>query len=218
MVFNSLTFIVFFACVLALHSLPLPWTVKKLNLLIASYLFYSAWNPPFVILLWVSTVVDWYAAQGLVKARRARTRHAWMLLSVIANLGMLGYFKYGQFLLDSFSALMNSIGVAYQPAHYDIVLPVGISFYTFATMSYTLDVYLRRAAPAKNLLDYALFVTFFPHLVAGPIMRATKLLPQVLSPREVTWEWDVSTGCSHTISPPNMNSTSRTRSLLTIPK
>src|ERR1700684_1373058 len=135
MVFNSLTFIVFFACVLALHSLPLPWTVKNLTLLIASYLFYSAWNPPFVILLWVSTVVDWYAAQGLVKARRASTRHAWMLLSVIANLGMLGYFKYGQFLLDSFSGLMNSLGVAYQPAHYDIVLPVGISFYTFATMS-----------------------------------------------------------------------------------
>jgi hypothetical protein len=91
-----------------------------------------------------------------------------MLLSVIANLGMLGYFKYGQFLLDSFSSLMLSIGVAYHPAHYDIVLPVGISFYTFATMSYTLDVYLRRAAPARNLLDYALFVTFFPHLVAGP--------------------------------------------------
>jgi alginate O-acetyltransferase complex protein AlgI len=186
MVFNSLTFIVFFACVLGLHSLPLPWTVKKINLLIASYLFYSAWNPPFVILLWVSTVVDWYAAQGLVKARRASTRHAWMLLSVIANLGMLGYFKYGQFLLDNFSAFMNSIGVAYQPAHYDIVLPVGISFYTFATMSYTLDVYLRRAEPARNLLDYALFVTFFPHLVAGPIMRPTELVPQFAEPRRAS--------------------------------
>jgi alginate O-acetyltransferase complex protein AlgI len=144
MVFNSLTFVVFFACVLGLHSLPLPWTVKKINLLIASYLFYAAWNPPFVILLWVSTVVDWYAAQGLVKARRPTARHAWMLLSVIANLGMLGYFKYGQFLLDNFSALMATLGIAYHPAHYDIVLPVGISFYTFATMSYTLDVYLRR--------------------------------------------------------------------------
>jgi len=186
MVFNSLTFIVFFACVLALHSLPLPWRVKKFNLLIASYLFYSAWNPPFVILLWVSTVVDWYAAQGLVKARRQAARHAWMLLSVIANLGMLGYFKYGQFLLDSFSALLSSFGVVYQPAHYDIVLPVGISFYTFATMSYTLDVYLRRAAPAQNLLDYALFVTFFPHLVAGPIMRPTELVPQFAEPRRAS--------------------------------
>lgn len=186
MVFNSLTFVVFFACVLLLHSLPLGWTTRKVNLLIASYLFYSAWNPPFVILLWISTVVDWYAAQGLVKARRERTRHAWMLLSVVANLGMLGYFKYGQFMLHNFTALMAAIGITYHPAHYDIVLPVGISFYTFATMSYTLDVYLRRALPARNLLDYALFVTFFPHLVAGPIMRPTELVPQFETPRRAS--------------------------------
>jgi len=185
-VFNSLTFVVFFACVLVLHNLPFGWTTKKVNLLIASYLFYAAWNPPFVILLWVSTVIDWYAAQGLVKAKREAARHAWMLLSVVANLGMLGYFKYGQFLLDNFSALMNALGVAYHPAHYDIVLPVGISFYTFATMAYTLDVYLRRAEPARNLLDYALFVTFFPHLVAGPIMRPTELVPQFEQPRKAS--------------------------------
>ena len=109
-----------------------------------------------------------------------------MLLSVIANLGMLGFFKYGQFLLDNFTALMAAIGIAYHPAHYDIVLPVGISFYTFATMSYTLDVYLRRALPAQNLLDYALFVTFFPHLVAGPIMRPTELVPQFAEPRRAS--------------------------------
>jgi len=174
--------------VLGLHSLPLPWTARKINLLIASYLFYAAWNPPFVILLWISTVVDWYAAQGLVKARRQAARHAWMLLSVIANLGLLGYFKYGQFLLDNFTAVMGTLGIAYHPAHYDIVLPVGISFYTFATMSYTLDVYLRRALPAQNLLDYALFVTFFPHLVAGPIMRPTELVPQFAQPRRATAE------------------------------
>ena len=186
MVFNSLTFIVFFAVVLLLHSLPLRWVAKKTNLLIASYVFYAAWNPPFVILLWVSTVIDWYAAQGLVKAQRPASRHAWMLLSVVANLGMLGYFKYGQFLLDNFSAGMTALGVTYHPPHYDIVLPVGISFYTFATMSYTLDVYLRRATPARNLLDYALFVTFFPHLVAGPIMRPTELVPQFAQPRRAS--------------------------------
>ncbi len=186
MVFNSLTFVVFFACVLVLHNLPLGWTTRKVNLLLASYVFYAAWNPPFVILLWISTVVDWYAAQGLVKAQRQSARHAWMLLSVIANLGMLAYFKYGQFLLDNFTAMLNAMGVAYQPAHADIVLPVGISFYTFATMSYTLDVYLRRAAPARNLLDYALFVTFFPHLVAGPIMRPTELVPQFAEPRRAS--------------------------------
>jgi alginate O-acetyltransferase complex protein AlgI len=186
MVFNSLTFVVFFALVLAMHSLPLGWTTKKVNLLIASYLFYAAWNPPFVILLWVSTVVDWYAAQGLVKAQRQSHRHAWMLLSVIANLGMLGYFKYGEFALANFSALMAALGIPYQPPHSDIVLPVGISFYTFATMAYTLDVYLRRAAPAQNFLDYALFVTFFPHLVAGPIMRPTELVPQFAQPRKAS--------------------------------
>src|SRR5882762_2817014 len=186
MVFNSLTFAVFFACVLVLHRLPFSWTAKKINLLIASYLFYAAWNPPFVILLWVSTVVDWWAAKALVRAQRPVERRAWMLLSLFANLGMLGFFKYGQFLLDNFSALMSMLGVAYQPAHYSIVLPVGISFYTFATMSYTLDVYLRRAVPARHFLDYALFVTFFPHLVAGPIMRPTELVPQFAEPRSVS--------------------------------
>jgi alginate O-acetyltransferase complex protein AlgI len=186
MVFNSLTFLVFFAIVLALHAMPIPWKAKKCNLLLASYLFYAAWNPPFVILLWISTVVDWYAARGLVQARRPSARHAWMVLSVSANLGMLFYFKYGQFFLDNFVALLGAAGVAWQPARADIVLPVGISFYTFATMSYTLDVYLRRAAPADNLLDYALFVTFFPHLVAGPIMRPTELVPQFATPRQAT--------------------------------
>ena len=186
MVFNSLTFVVFFACVLALHAMPFPWPVKKVNLLVASYLFYAAWNPPFVILLWISTVVDWYAAQALVHAQRPAVRRAWMLLSVVANLGMLSYFKYGTFLLDNFSSLLSVIGVSYQPPHFAIVLPVGISFYTFATMSYTLDVYLRRAAPARNFLDYALFVTFFPHLVAGPIMRPTELVPQFAEPRRAT--------------------------------
>jgi len=185
-VFNSLTFVVFFACVLALHALPLRWTTKKINLLVASYLFYAAWNPPFVILLWISTVVDWYAVQQLVKAERPAARRAWMLVSVVANLGMLAFFKYGTFVLANFATLMAGLGIAYTPAEFDIVLPVGISFYTFATMSYTLDVYLRRAAPARNFLDYALFVTFFPHLVAGPIMRPTELVPQFAEPRRAT--------------------------------
>lgn len=186
MVFNSLTFVVFFAIVLALHALPLGWTIRKSNLMIASYLFYAAWNPPFVVLLWISTIVDWYAAQKLVHAERPAARRAWMLLSVVVNLGMLFYFKYGQFLMDNFVAFMGALGVAYQAPAFDIVLPVGISFYTFATLSYTLDVYLRRAAPAKSFLDYALFVTFFPHLVAGPIMRPTELVPQFAEPRRVT--------------------------------
>ena len=159
MVFNSLTFLVFFALVLILHNLPFSWTTKKTNLLIASYLFYAAWNPPFIILLWVSTVVDWYAAQKLVHAQKQSARRFWMLLSVIVNLGMLAYFKYGTFMLENFQLLMASVGIAYTAPEWDIILPVGISFYTFATLSYTLDIYLKRAQPAKNFLDYALFVT-----------------------------------------------------------
>ncbi len=186
MVFNSLTFVVFFVCVLALHVRPFSWTTKKINLLIASYLFYAAWNPPFVALLWISTVVDWYAAQGLVKSERQSARRAWMVLSVVVNLGMLAYFKYGKFALENFQAIAATFGVDYQPPGFDIVLPVGISFYTFATPSYTLDAYLRRAAPARNCLDYALFVTFFPHLVAGPIMRPTELVPQFAEPRRAS--------------------------------
>lgn len=93
-------------------------------------------------------MVDWYAAQRLVHAKQPLVRRFWMLLSVVVNLGTLGYFKYGNFALESFGALMAGLGVAYQPPHLDIVLPVGISFYTFATMSYTLDIYLRRALPA----------------------------------------------------------------------
>lgn len=186
MVFNSLTFVVFFAIVLGLHALPLPWQARKINLLLASYLFYMAWNPPFILLLWISTVVDWYAAQALVHAQRPMARRAWMLLSVVANLGMLFYFKYGSFLMENFGALAAHLGLAYHAPHFDIILPVGISFYTFATMSYTLDIYLRRAKPATSFLDYALFVTFFPHLVAGPIMRPTELVPQFAAPRKAT--------------------------------
>jgi alginate O-acetyltransferase complex protein AlgI len=186
-IFNSLTFLVFFAAVLALHYAPFfSWHQKKINLLIFSYLFYAAWNPPFVVLLWVSTVVDWWAAQWMVRAKREHTRRLWMITSIVVNLGMLGYFKYGGFLLDNFVHVAASLGIQYQPPKWGIVLPVGISFYTFATLSYTLDVYLRRAKPARRFLDYALFVTFFPHLVAGPIMRPTELVPQFAETRQAT--------------------------------
>ncbi len=188
MVFNSLTFAVFFAIVLLLHSLPFSWRVKKVNLLVASYLFYAAWNPPFIILLWISTVVDWWAANRIAQASNPWRRRAWMLTSVCLNLGMLGWFKYGEFLLANFQALAATVGIDYQPPAFDIVLPVGISFYTFATMSYTLDVYLRRAEPTPRMLDFALFVTFFPHLVAGPIMRPTELVPQFEQPRRASMD------------------------------
>ncbi|MCA1714281.1 MAG: MBOAT family protein, partial [Gammaproteobacteria bacterium] len=186
MLFNSLTFIAFFAIVLALHNAPLSWRAKKLNLLLASYLFYAAWNPPFVILLWISTLVDWWAAGRIARTQAPAQRRALLLVSLATNLGLLGYFKYGGFLTRNFAEAMATLGIVWQAPAWDIVLPVGISFYTFQTMAYTLDVYLRRAAPAKSFLDFSLFVTFFPQLVAGPIIRPTDLVPQFATPRVAT--------------------------------
>src|SRR4051812_50181107 len=118
MIFNSLTFLVFFAVVMALHYAPFfSWHQKKINLMIASYLFYAAWNPPFVILLWISTVVDWWAAQWMVRAKTERTRKLWMVTSVVVNIGMLAYFKYGGVLLAHFFALPPSPGLPYHPPH-----------------------------------------------------------------------------------------------------
>ena len=186
MTFNTLTFLAFFAIVLALHNAPLPWRVKKLNLLVASYLFYAAWNPPFVILLWLSTVIDWWMARWMYQTDSQRRRRLLLLVSVVFNLGLLGYFKYGGFVLQNFAAAMHAMGVAYAPPDWNIVLPVGISFYTFQTMAYTLDVYLKRARPTPSFLDFALFVTFFPQLVAGPIVRPADLVPQFATPRVAT--------------------------------
>jgi alginate O-acetyltransferase complex protein AlgI len=180
--FNSLSFALFFVLVLLLHRLPLPWRAKKFNLLIASYLFYAAWNPPFVLLLWISTAVDWWVARRIHASDNAARRRHLLWLSLAVNLGLLGYFKYGGFLLDNWVALMAGFGIDWQAPGWDIVLPVGISFYTFQTLSYTLDVYYRRAKPSDSLLDFSLFVTFFPQLVAGPIVRPTDLLPQFAKP------------------------------------
>ena len=116
-----------------------------------------------------------------IETRQSRRRPL-LLVSIAVNLGLLGYFKYGGFLLENFQAMMAAMGIAYEPPDWNIVLPVGISFYTFQTMAYSLDVYLKRAAPAKSFLDFALFVTFFPQLVAGPIVRPTTLIPQFRLP------------------------------------
>jgi alginate O-acetyltransferase complex protein AlgI len=187
MVFNSLTFVVFFAVVLFVHNLPLPWSIKKLNLLIASYLFYAAWNPPFILLLWASTVVDWLVARQIYRQTIQRRRKAWLIVSLAVNLGFLGFFKYGYFLLLNWQALMKVFGVHYHAPEWNIMLPVGISFYTFHSLSYTLDIYWRRVEPIPKLFDFALFVAFFTQLVAGPILRTADLVPQFMRPRKATW-------------------------------
>jgi len=184
MLFNSLTFVLFFSVVLAIHSLPIAWKIKKTNLVIASYLFYAAWNPPFVVLLMISTVVDWRIADLMHRQSDLIRRRLLLCVSLGVNLGLLAYFKYSGFLLDNFSILKENLGIRWELASPDIILPMGISFYTFQTLSYTLDVYHRRTKPWHSFLDYAMYVSFFPQLVAGPIVRATEFLPQCNQPRQ----------------------------------
>jgi len=186
MVFNSYTFIAFFLVMLALHNLPLPWKTKKINLLLASYIFYAAWNPPFILLLWLSTVVDFFVGRALYRQENLYKKRMLLVVSLIGNLGMLCFFKYGGFLLENFVALTNAVGIDFHPAKPNIILPAGISFYTFTTLCYTIDMYKRKSEPVKNMLDFSLFVTFFPHLVAGPIVRPPQLVPQFESPRKAT--------------------------------
>jgi alginate O-acetyltransferase complex protein AlgI len=183
MLFNSYTFILFFLVILVLHNLaPLSWKAKKVNLLLASYLFYAAWNPPFIVLLWLSTLIDYVVGKRLYSEERPRHRKLLLALSLVGNLGLLAFFKYGGFLLENFVALTAALGIDFHPAKPDIILPVGISFYTFQTLSYTIDMYRRTAKPERSLLDFSLFVTFLPQLVAGPIVRPAELLPQFKKP------------------------------------
>lgn len=186
MLFNSFIFLVFLAIVLLLHYLPFPWRWKKINLLLASYIFYAAWNPPFVALLWLSTVVDWFAAKEMEKSKSVAVKRLMLGVSLGTNLGLLAFFKYGNFVLENFVQFVNACGISYSPAAMNIVLPVGISFYTFQTLSYTLDVYRGKASTWNSFGDFALYVTFFPQLVAGPIVRATDFLPQCAEPRKAT--------------------------------
>lgn len=185
MVFNSIGFFVFFAIVLGLHNLPLPWRVKKLNLVIASSLFYAAWNPFFLALLWLSIIVDWQIATRMTRFR-PEVRKRLLFVSLIVNLGALSLFKYADFITQNVAWLMSQVGLSYQPSPLGILLPVGISFYTFETLSYTIDVYRGEEKPWKSFLDFTVFLTFFPHLVAGPIVRPSDFLPQCDEPRRAT--------------------------------
>jgi len=186
MLFNSLTFLVFFAIVFGLYRLIPGWGTKKLLLLVASYVFYAAWNPPYVLILAFSTTLDWWLARMIWKSDSPRARRVLLVVSLVANLGLLGFFKYGDFLLQNTQRLLALLDVHYAAPALDIVLPIGISFYTFASLSYTIDVYRKEIEGDAPFLDYALFVSFFPHLVAGPIVRARQLLPQIKTPRSAS--------------------------------
>ena len=184
MAFDSLEFGLFFAITLALAALPWPWTFKKIILLVASYFFYAAWNPPYVLLLMLAAVVDFALAHLLSRIERQRYRQLVLAGSLTLNLGLLAFFKYSAFFVENLNLLLWGTGLIVRPIKSpDLLLPLGISFYTFETVSYLFDVYRRRIEPTRSFLDYALFLTFFPHLVAGPIVRANDFLPQLETPR-----------------------------------
>ncbi len=157
-------------------------------LLVASYVFYGAWDWRFLSLIWLSTILDYFLGLKIHNTSEEKSRKFFVALSVLGNLSILGFFKYFNFFAENLQALFSLAHINIEPHFLNIILPMGISFYTFQTMSYTIDIYRKEMAPTKRFLDFALFVSFFPQLVAGPIERAKHLLPQVLSSRKVTWD------------------------------
>jgi len=180
MTFHSLPFVVSFPVVLLIYWL-LPHRWQNVLLLAASYLFYGWIHPWFVAIMLVSTTVDYWAGQRMEDDPSNRKRY--LAASLTVNLGMLGFFKYFDFFIDNVRVALVSFGVHAAPPTLEIILPAGISFYTFQALSYTIDIYRGEMRARRRPIDFALFVAFFPHLVAGPIMRAQNLLRQVETPR-----------------------------------
>jgi len=182
MVFNSIGFFVFLAIVYTLYRV-LGHRAQNRMLLVASYVFYGAWDWRFLSLIAASTVVDYTIGLRMRAASDPVTRKHLLWISLGANLGLLGIFKYFNFFVGSFVDLIGQLGLPFNWETLSIILPIGISFYTFQTLSYTIDVYREELEPTEDFLDFALFVAFFPQLVAGPIERARNLLPQIHEPR-----------------------------------
>lgn len=179
MLFNSIIFFIFLFTVLPIFYLLKTKTWKNTFLLFASYFFYGYWDWRFCFLLAISTIIDYFIGKKLYSVEKKSFRKILLIASLAANLGILGFFKYFNFFVDSFDVLISNFGYKLDFLHLNIILPVGISFYTFQTLSYTIDIYRRKIQPTSNFIDFALFVSFFPQLVAGPIERASNLLPQL---------------------------------------
>jgi len=185
MLFNTIEFGLFFALVWVLYAL-LPWRAQNCLLLVASYAFYAAWDYRFLALILISTAVDFYVGKVLFKTKDNRRRKRILFWSVLFNLGFLGFFKYFDFFAVNLHALLAALGLQTSMGTLHIILPVGISFYTFQSLSYTIDIYRRDMEPTGSFFDFALNVAFFPHMVAGPIQRAHSLLDQITRPRHVS--------------------------------
>ncbi len=190
MFFNSIAFAIFLPIVFFLYWFVFNKSKSTQNalLIIASYYFYSCWDWRFLFLLVFSTFLDYYTGIQIEKGQSQKSRNFWFWLSISVNLGFLGVFKYYNFFASSFAELLTSVGFKASPILLDVILPVGISFYTFHGLSYIIDIYFKRIKAEYNFVDYSLFVSYFPLLVAGPIERATHLLPQVKVKREFNYQ------------------------------
>lgn len=188
MLFNSIEFAFFLPLVFFLYWLVTK-TFRQQNilLLIASYFFYGAWDWRFLFLLAFSTFLDYFTGLCIHQSNAKASRKTWLLISIVVNLGFLGFFKYYNFFIESFGSMLGKVGMSANFTTLNIILPVGISFYTFHGLSYVFDIYNKKIEPTTNFIDYSLFVSFFPLLVAGPIERATHLLPQIK--KERTFEY-----------------------------
>jgi len=190
MLFNSIDFAIFLPIVFLLY-----WFVANFNLrfqnsliVIASYIFYGWWDWRFLSLILVSSLIDYFISNLLMRQEKERIRKLLLALSLLLNLGLLGFFKYFNFFIDNFSSAFSVFGYNISSSRLNIILPVGISFYTFQTLSYTIDVYRKKMKATKDIISFLAFVSFFPQLVAGPIERASNLLPQFYNSRKFDYK------------------------------
>jgi alginate O-acetyltransferase complex protein AlgI len=187
MLFNSLEFIIFFPIVVAIYFM-LNHKYRWILLLVASYYFYMCWNYNYIILIVISTVIDYISGIQIHKSKSKAKKKAFLILSLAMNLGLLFFFKYFNFFGESVNAVFDRFNIFYNVPSYQFLLPVGISFYTFQTLSYTIDVYMGNKEPEKHFGIFAVYVSFFPQLVAGPIERSSSLLPQFYKKVEFDYE------------------------------
>lgn len=194
MFFNSFEYAIFLPIIFIIYWFILNKNLKLQNLflLFSSYFFYSCWDWKFLFLLAFSTILDYISGLKICNSNTQIKKKIWLIISVSINLGFLGFFKYYNFFIESFADLIQKLGFTAHYSTLNIILPVGISFYTFHGLSYVFDIYNKKIKPSHNWIEYALFVSFFPLLVAGPIERATHLLPQIEKPRKFNYELAVS--------------------------
>lgn len=186
MIFNSIEFAIFLPVVFLLYWFVFQKNLRVQNmfLLLASYFFYGWWDWRFLSLIFFSSVVDFFVGLQMAKTNQGGKRKLLLLISILVNIGFLGFFKYFNFFAESFSEAFTLLGVPFEASRLNIILPVGISFYTFQTLSYSIDIYRRKIEPTRDAIAFFAFVSFFPQLVAGPIERAKNLLPQFYKPRK----------------------------------